>query len=165
MVLIDLDRSNLGNGRVMGLPQDVLNGDPTGILFDWITSAFFFSYVSVIYILLTSDHVAAWYFGGKDSSVLTFFILSTDSLPNSCYRPLKAGHSSHLDGLRCDGMGTLLDPHGAYFSSQMLVWVSKLIWTFSTKISLATAPLGFFIHTIKSASTPRRLPRSILEAW
>ena len=30
----------------MNLPQDILGGDPTGILFDWINSAFFFSYVS-----------------------------------------------------------------------------------------------------------------------
>ncbi|KAG7448801.1 MFS general substrate transporter [Guyanagaster necrorhizus] len=40
-----LDRSNLGNARLQGLPQDILNGDPTGVLFDWITSAFYFSYI------------------------------------------------------------------------------------------------------------------------
>ncbi|KAH8103759.1 MFS general substrate transporter [Phellopilus nigrolimitatus] len=40
-----LDRSNLGNARLQGLPQDVLHDDPTGILFDWINSAFFFSYI------------------------------------------------------------------------------------------------------------------------
>jgi len=40
-----LDRSNLGNARLQGLPEDVLGGDKTGELFDWITSAFFFSYV------------------------------------------------------------------------------------------------------------------------
>lgn len=30
----------------IGLPQDTLGGDPTGHLFDWVNSAFFFSYVS-----------------------------------------------------------------------------------------------------------------------
>ena len=40
-----LDRSNLGNARLQGLPADTLHGDPTGVLFDWVTSAFYFSYV------------------------------------------------------------------------------------------------------------------------
>ncbi|KAI0049241.1 MFS general substrate transporter [Auriscalpium vulgare] len=40
-----LDRSNLGNARLQGLPQDVLHGDPTGKKFDWINSSFFFSYI------------------------------------------------------------------------------------------------------------------------
>ncbi|EJF55809.1 MFS general substrate transporter [Dichomitus squalens LYAD-421 SS1] len=40
-----LDRTNLGNARLQGLPQDVLHGDPTGVLFDWVNSAFFFSYI------------------------------------------------------------------------------------------------------------------------
>ncbi|TFK71297.1 MFS general substrate transporter [Pluteus cervinus] len=40
-----LDRSNLGNARLQGLPEDVLGGDPTGTLYAWIFSAFFFSYV------------------------------------------------------------------------------------------------------------------------
>ncbi|KAJ8495193.1 hypothetical protein ONZ45_g12963 [Pleurotus djamor] len=31
-----LDRSNLGNARLQGLPEDVLGGDPSGVLFDWI---------------------------------------------------------------------------------------------------------------------------------
>ena len=43
----DLDRSNLGNARLQGLPQDTLGGDPTGTLFDWLNSSFFFSYVSI----------------------------------------------------------------------------------------------------------------------
>ncbi|KAI1794382.1 MFS general substrate transporter [Ganoderma leucocontextum] len=41
-----LDRSNLGNARLQGLPQDILHGDPTGVLFDWANSAFYFSYVT-----------------------------------------------------------------------------------------------------------------------
>ncbi|KAH9941701.1 MFS general substrate transporter [Epithele typhae] len=40
-----LDRVNLGNARLQGLPQDILGGDPTGVLFDWANSAFYFSFV------------------------------------------------------------------------------------------------------------------------
>ncbi|KAI0676438.1 MFS general substrate transporter [Trametes maxima] len=40
-----LDRSNLGNARLQGLPRDALHGDPTGKLFDWVNSVFFFSYI------------------------------------------------------------------------------------------------------------------------
>ncbi|KAF8259991.1 MFS general substrate transporter [Lactarius quietus] len=40
-----LDRSNLGNARLQGLPADVLGGDPTGKKFDWVNSVFFFSYI------------------------------------------------------------------------------------------------------------------------
>ncbi|KAI9067862.1 MFS general substrate transporter [Trametes sanguinea] len=40
-----LDRTNLGNARLQGLPQDTLKGDPTGVLFDWVNSVFFFSYI------------------------------------------------------------------------------------------------------------------------
>ncbi|KAJ7202357.1 MFS general substrate transporter [Mycena pura] len=40
-----LDRSNLGNARLQGLPQDILHGDPTGHLFDWVTSVFYFAYI------------------------------------------------------------------------------------------------------------------------
>ena len=45
LTVADLDRSNLGNARLQGLPEDVLGGDPNGELFDWINSAFFFTYV------------------------------------------------------------------------------------------------------------------------
>jgi len=44
-LLAYLDRSNLGNARLQGLPEDILGGDPTGVLFDWINSAFFFTYI------------------------------------------------------------------------------------------------------------------------
>ncbi|RPD75573.1 MFS general substrate transporter [Lentinus tigrinus ALCF2SS1-7] len=44
-MLLDLDRINLGNARLQGLPQDVLGGDPTGVLYDWVNSAFYFSYI------------------------------------------------------------------------------------------------------------------------
>ncbi|EAU89471.2 hypothetical protein CC1G_07697 [Coprinopsis cinerea okayama7 len=40
-----LDRSNLGNARLQGLPEDVLGGDKTGELFDWVVSSFYFSYI------------------------------------------------------------------------------------------------------------------------
>ncbi|KAJ8508292.1 hypothetical protein ONZ45_g9420 [Pleurotus djamor] len=40
-----LDRSNLGNARLQGLPEDALGGDPTGVSFDWVTSAFYFAYI------------------------------------------------------------------------------------------------------------------------
>lgn len=55
---VDLDRINLGNARLQGLPRDVLHGDPTGVLFDWVTSAFYFSYVSyaaMLYLCNLSD--------------------------------------------------------------------------------------------------------------
>ncbi|KAJ6627962.1 major facilitator superfamily domain-containing protein [Mycena sp. CBHHK59/15] len=41
-----LDRSNLGNARLQGLPKDLLGGDPTGKRFDWVNSVFFFSYIT-----------------------------------------------------------------------------------------------------------------------
>ncbi|KII87878.1 hypothetical protein PLICRDRAFT_112035 [Plicaturopsis crispa FD-325 SS-3] len=40
-----LDRSNLGNARLQGLPEDALGGDASGKKFDWVNSAFFFSYI------------------------------------------------------------------------------------------------------------------------
>ncbi|TFK67750.1 MFS general substrate transporter [Pluteus cervinus] len=40
-----LDRTNLGNARLQGLPEDVLGGDPEGKLFDWVNSVFFFTYI------------------------------------------------------------------------------------------------------------------------
>ncbi|TBU63610.1 hypothetical protein BD310DRAFT_588396 [Dichomitus squalens] len=47
-LLSALDRANLGNARLQGLPRDVLHGDPTGALFDWANSAFYFSYVRTL---------------------------------------------------------------------------------------------------------------------
>ncbi|KZP00996.1 MFS general substrate transporter [Calocera viscosa TUFC12733] len=40
-----LDRGNIGNARLQGLPQDILNGDPSGALFAWLSAAFYFAYV------------------------------------------------------------------------------------------------------------------------
>ena len=42
----DLDRSNLGNARLQGLPEDVLGGDLTGVLFDWLVAILYIPYVS-----------------------------------------------------------------------------------------------------------------------
>ncbi|EJD52976.1 MFS general substrate transporter [Auricularia subglabra TFB-10046 SS5] len=42
-----IDRGNIGNARLMNLPEDVLGGDASGKLFDWITSAFYFTYITV----------------------------------------------------------------------------------------------------------------------
>ncbi|KAF8604001.1 MFS general substrate transporter [Ceratobasidium sp. AG-I] len=44
-LLAYLDRSNLGNARLQGLPEDILGGDPTGEKFDWVSSMFYFSYI------------------------------------------------------------------------------------------------------------------------
>ncbi|KAG9313589.1 major facilitator superfamily domain-containing protein [Chiua virens] len=41
-----LDRSNLGNARLQGLPEDVLGGDPSGVLFDWLVAAFYITCMS-----------------------------------------------------------------------------------------------------------------------
>ncbi|KAK1234194.1 hypothetical protein PQX77_002620 [Marasmius sp. AFHP31] len=40
-----LDRTNLGNARLQHIDRDILGGDPTGQLYDWVNSAFFFSYI------------------------------------------------------------------------------------------------------------------------
>ncbi|KAH6918095.1 major facilitator superfamily domain-containing protein [Coprinopsis sp. MPI-PUGE-AT-0042] len=40
-----LDRSNLGNARLQGLPEDILGGDASGELFGWVVSTFYFSYI------------------------------------------------------------------------------------------------------------------------
>jgi hypothetical protein len=45
----DLDRTNLGNAKIQGLQHDVLHGDPTGRLFDWVNSA------SVLILLILLD--------------------------------------------------------------------------------------------------------------
>lgn len=98
LVRSDLDRTNLGNARLQGLPKDVLHGDPTGVLFDWVNSAFFFSYVSRF--------------------LLQFWLHSSlgppDSLPSPCYGPIQALPSSHLARMCSGRMGPLLCAYGAY---------------------------------------------------
>ena len=46
----------MGNARLQGLPVDILGGDKSGKLFDWINSAFYFSYVRCL-VLLHLQHV------------------------------------------------------------------------------------------------------------
>ncbi|KZP00693.1 MFS general substrate transporter [Calocera viscosa TUFC12733] len=43
--LASLDRGNLGNARLQGLPQDILGGDPGGGLFALCSSLFYISYI------------------------------------------------------------------------------------------------------------------------
>lgn len=43
--MASLDRGNLGNARLQGLPEDILGGDPTGRLFAWCSSVFYVSYI------------------------------------------------------------------------------------------------------------------------
>ena len=85
----------------IGLPKDVLGGDPTGHLFDWVNSAFFFSYVSPP----TQDHT---------SYPQT---PSLDHLPNSCYCYFQTLPPAYLDGVCGFGMGTLFDANGVYMSN------------------------------------------------
>ncbi|KZT52862.1 MFS general substrate transporter [Calocera cornea HHB12733] len=40
-----LDRSNLGNARIMGLPQDILDGDPSGLKYALVNTSFYFAYI------------------------------------------------------------------------------------------------------------------------
>ncbi|KZT53028.1 MFS general substrate transporter [Calocera cornea HHB12733] len=40
-----LDRTNLGNARLMGLTTDILGGDASGQLYAWVNSAFYFAYI------------------------------------------------------------------------------------------------------------------------
>ena len=100
MVRVDLDRTNLGNARLQGLPEHVLGGDPTGVLFDWANSAFFFSYVSHPYAHL--------FFAERFSDRPP-----PDSLSDPGDGHLKIIPSSHLARMRCCGLGSLLGPHGA----------------------------------------------------
>ncbi|KAG1745280.1 major facilitator superfamily domain-containing protein [Suillus lakei] len=44
-LLAYLDRTNVGNARLMGLARDTLGGDPTGVRFDVVNSAFFITFI------------------------------------------------------------------------------------------------------------------------
>lgn len=93
-----LDRTNLGNARLQGLPQDILHGDPAGTLFDWANSAFFFSYVRIHSALL---------------AFLTHRCASTGNLPGACSSHLEVLSSTHMDRLCRDLLGLIFDPHGS----------------------------------------------------
>ncbi|KAF7980576.1 hypothetical protein HWV62_37751 [Athelia sp. TMB] len=95
-----LDRTNLGNARLQGLPQDVLGGDPTGRLFDLVTSAFFVSYVRILLLLACKLAVLRYY--------------KLDHLPNPLVDMLENGLPSHLDRGGDYWLGSMLYPHGAF---------------------------------------------------
>ncbi|KAG5652791.1 hypothetical protein H0H81_003621 [Sphagnurus paluster] len=84
-----LDRSNLGNARLQGLAEDILGGDKTGVLFDWINSVFFVSY-------------AVW----------VNEVFEIDSLSNTSYGDLQAISSSEMDGVFRHWLGYLFHADG-----------------------------------------------------
>lgn len=98
-IITDLDRSNLGNARLQGLPADVLHGDASGKEFDWINSAFFFSYVTMAHSSITC------------SMALTALSL-TDPMSSACDYLFEVCSSSSLVGWRSDWVGNLLYSHG-----------------------------------------------------
>jgi hypothetical protein len=97
--LADLDRSNLGNARLQGLPGDVLGGDPTGVLFDWVNSAFFFTYVSFRFCWILAA-----------SQLLTTRL--TDTFANSVHGPLEVLQSTRMDWLLCYLLGDIFHING-----------------------------------------------------
>ncbi len=95
----DLDRSNLGNARLQGLPEDILNGDPTGSYFDWVNSSFFFSYV----------RTCRTYSGYSKRTHMSFAI---DHLPNPRHDCFETVSTTEMVVCRCCGMGTGVDVDG-----------------------------------------------------
>jgi hypothetical protein len=95
-IFVVLDRSNLGNARLQGLPEDALGGDPTGTKFDWVNSAFFFSYVWLkLYLSRTpSQHSPL------------------DHLPSTHVLDEQAGFTANMASLMCYWLGHLLYTHG-----------------------------------------------------
>jgi hypothetical protein len=93
----DLDRLNLGNARLQGLPQDILGGDPTGVLFDWVNSAFYFTYVSFV--------IAGF---GR----LTIDDAALDTLANSVHGDVEVLQSAHMDWMLCSTLGDMFHVNG-----------------------------------------------------
>ena len=100
-----LDRSNLGNARLQGLPQDILHGDASGKQFDWINSAFYFSYVR-------GENL-------DQSNFLTLF-LSLDPMSSPCNDIIQTSPTSDLDSLYGVRMGSLINFNGSYLSPSLL---------------------------------------------
>jgi hypothetical protein len=94
--LIDLDRSNLGNARLQGLPEDILGGDPTGVLFDWVNSAFFFTYVGFRIGRMTIDNLNA----------------ALDTPADSVHGPVQVLQSAHMDWLLRHPLGDMFHING-----------------------------------------------------
>jgi hypothetical protein len=101
--LLDLDRSNLGNARLQGLPKDVLGGDPTGKRFDWVNSVFFISCVG--FLRCNSRH--------RDLHWIWL-----DYLPGPGYHPRQTLPPSTLVGFGRHRLGYLLHPLGWFPSSR-----------------------------------------------
>lgn len=93
----DLDRSNLGNARLQGMPEDVLGGDPTGVLFDWLVSIFFIPYVSPMATCL---------------SLVYSQCLRLDPVPGTMDNTFQVLRSSNMDWLFSHLMGPMLYTDG-----------------------------------------------------
>jgi len=94
-----LDRSNLGNARLQGLPEDVLGGDKTGVLFDWLTSGFYFSYVCLSWMTLG-----------------TIPDFQEDPISNSSDHFLEIVSTTSVCGHRGHRMGSNIDTYGSWQS-------------------------------------------------
>lgn len=138
-VNVDLDRSNLGNARLQGLPQETLNGDPTGVLYNWVNSAFYFSYVSSCPV----------FFFGKRSARLSvnadlrchstpFKITQSDPLPSSCNDLFQTFPTVLLDGSNRHRMGNLFHFIGMYWFLPLTVFCDQL------KLRLISGIAGFY---------------------
>lgn len=94
-----LDRSNLGNARLQGLPEDALGGDKTGVLFDWLTSGFYFTYVCLSWMTLrtTPD-------------------FQQDPISNSGDHFLEIVSTTSICGHRGHRMGPNIDAYGSWQS-------------------------------------------------
>ena len=102
VALTDLDRSNLWNARLQGLPKDALGGDPTGNLYGWVNSVFFISYVGRT---LRPQQKHECEMNAQ---------CAPDPLPNTCNCYIEVVPSSHLDRSLCYGMGSMLNAIGMF---------------------------------------------------
>lgn len=71
-----LDRSNLGNARLQGLPEEALGGDPTGVLFGRVNAAFYITYTlfQIPWTVLSKYHSPRLWIG---SSAILWGLCST----------------------------------------------------------------------------------------
>lgn len=92
----------------MGLPEDVLAGDPTGRLFDLVNSMFFIAYVRMAPA------------GSESLSPRVY----TDYLSNTFFSMLENGFPSHLDRRSHRWLGSLL-----YFDGVPPSIFHPYIWT------------------------------------
>lgn len=113
---LDLDRTNLGNARLQGLVQENLHGDPTGKLFDWVNSAFFFSYVS---------NETRWFL------ILGLICCPPDYLPSACNDNLKVISTILLGGLRSYWVGYLFYFDGESYCHLLFMCALRFDWNCS----------------------------------